>query len=94
MIRSAAAVATGLAKRLLTCHRVPAWAATAADDRWMGMPQADHRQPAEEVEVPLPVRVPQLRPCTSGEHHPRRTEHRHERARLAPVGVERVDTHD
>ena len=70
--RSPPAVATGLAKKLLTCSSSPAWWAIASATTGLACPSDVTAMPAQEVEVALPVDVPQLgaasraRTCTCG----------------------------
>ncbi len=49
-------------------------------DAGIRVAECDHREPTEEVEVPLAVVVPQLGTAATDEHHLWRAEHRHERA--------------
>jgi hypothetical protein len=54
------------------------------DDR-VRVTEARHRQPAQEIEIPLAVAVPQLCAAAAHEHHRRRAVVRHDRTPLERV---------
>ena len=68
MILIAASVATGLAKKLLTCSSRSAACATASATDRVGVPERDHGDARQEVEVALAVGVPQLGTAAALEH--------------------------